>query len=42
MKYNSLSSIFGFFALAAILSGGLCYFLPDPNHKEHCFESLDD
>ena len=31
MEYNSLSSIFGFFALAAILSGGLCYFLPDSN-----------
>ncbi len=31
LEYVSLSSIFGFFALAAILSGGLCYFLPDPN-----------
>jgi len=31
MKYNSVSSIFGFFAVAAILSGALCYFLPDPN-----------
>ena len=31
MEYDSLSSIFGFFALAAILSSGLCYFLPDPN-----------
>jgi len=31
VKYDSLSSIFGLFALAAILSGGLCYFLPDPN-----------
>ena len=31
MKYDSLSSIFGFFAMAAILSGVLCYFLPDPN-----------
>ena len=42
MKYNSLSSIFGFFALAAILSAVLCYFLPDPDHKEHYFESFDD
>jgi FSR family fosmidomycin resistance protein-like MFS transporter len=31
MEYDSLSSIFGFFAVAAILSSGLCYFLPDPN-----------
>jgi len=31
MKYDSISSIFAFFAVAAILSGGLCYFLPDPN-----------
>ncbi len=31
MKYDSLSSIFGFFAVAAILSGVLCYFLPDPH-----------
>ncbi len=31
MRWDTLSSIFGFFAVAAVVSGVLCYFLPAPD-----------
>jgi FSR family fosmidomycin resistance protein-like MFS transporter len=34
MQNNSLPSIFGFFAVAALVSSVLCYLLPDPNPRD--------